>query len=848
MQDMVKEPRILETDVYGGPGSKAYAKIGYIGLTESYTKQWDEYGYQFIEYTAQNGTKKRGYIAGGSSAATYPSKFATGCRGTANGSGTVTVYWYPEANDNCYFGRLSSGETFTYLEYDSTKDMQFIEYSTGGGTKRGYIRTSDGTPQNDTILAKSKGDISTYTTPGGGKDGYLYEEEYCVILAQSKKYYSIEYNTVTGRKVAFVPKTDLTVIGSISKVPSAPNSESNTTMLKNQNVYGGPSDRIYASIGSVDANEEVTIIHVDGNYCYIQYYTSTTYKRGYVPISSVADVPNDKLEHPVTYTNGYYMKSFAATNVYSAPDSTSATLGSVYALEGVTYLGTTEGIFAFVEYSSVAGPKRGFIYAAHLFKTYENSGFGKCNADTDVYYAPGSVKIGTIYDDEYICILNQDDQRNIYYIEYNSSNGRKRGYASCDTITRFREEEALDIVVINTDDSPNQSSKVAQKVYSGPSEAYYSVGSIMQNEIVKYLGADSGMAFIQYNFAGGYKRGYVPANTLEDAIINKPVVTAGMLELGTIEGISPTLLGPSGQGYHIYCYILGNENASKQMILNFAIHGHEDFRDKQEQDGYELTKLARSLIADLAHSNLNGWCIRIIPALNPDGILYKHSENDRHVDTIYEFEDDCNGKGRHNTVDLNWDNAENIDWNQIIGQINNVNWDDLNGALQQLNLSYTETYDGIDMNRCFPFHESNGWTYNTGNDFSQIGQRNYIGNTALRAKEALYLWALINKVAVMPGVTNKVFIDTHGWTQQIISSDENIKKYFKSSFSQNELKTLEKGEGYVARYAQDLGFRSCLFEFPHPIEGISNYNFNYIEAKGFLDPYIEAIKSIINEK
>ena len=120
MQDMTKEPRILEKDVYGGPGSKAYAKIGYIGLTESYTKKWDEYGYQFIEYTAQNGTKKRGYISGGSSAATYPGEFITGCRGTANGSSTVTVYWYPEANDNCYFGRLSGGETFTYLEYDKT--------------------------------------------------------------------------------------------------------------------------------------------------------------------------------------------------------------------------------------------------------------------------------------------------------------------------------------------------------------------------------------------------------------------------------------------------------------------------------------------------------------------------------------------------------------------------------------------------------------------------------------------------------------------------------------------------------------------------------------------------------
>ena len=54
-----------------------------------------------------------------------------------------------------FWGRLSGGETFTYLKYDPTKDMQFIEYSTGGGTKRGYVRTSDGTPQSNTILAKS---------------------------------------------------------------------------------------------------------------------------------------------------------------------------------------------------------------------------------------------------------------------------------------------------------------------------------------------------------------------------------------------------------------------------------------------------------------------------------------------------------------------------------------------------------------------------------------------------------------------------------------------------------------------------------------------------------------------
>ena len=50
------------------------------------------------------------------------------------------------------------------------------------------------------------------------------------------------------------------------------------------------------------------------------------------------------------------------------------------------------------------------------------------------------------------------------------------------------------------------------------------------------------------------------------------------------------------------------------------------------------------------------------------------------------------------------------------------------------------------MNRCYPFKNSDGiWTYNKEDKFINKG-RNYIGNSALRAKEALYLWALINKI------------------------------------------------------------------------------------------------------
>ncbi len=722
-------------DAFGGPGSKAYAKIGYLDPVEFYKLLWEEYGYKFIEYTSNDtGSKKKGYISGGSSAATYPGGFATGCWGTANGSSTVTVYWYPEANDNCYFGRLSGGETFTYLEYDPAKDMQFIEYSTGGGTKRGYIRTSDGTPQSNTILAKAKGDISTFTTPGGGNDGYLYEEEYCIILAQSKYYYSIEYNTVTGRKVAFVLKSNLTAIGSLSKVPSVQDPGSNAIMRANQAVYGGPSSRIYASIGSVDANEEVSILHQDENYCYIQYYTSTSYKRGYVPTVSIADYPSNVPDKTGTYTHGYYMRSLTATNVYSAPDSTSAALGSVYANEGVTYLGVTEGIFAFVEYSSMAGTKRGFIHLAHLFKTYEKTGFGRCRADTNVYYAPESAKIGEIYANEYVCILN-------------------------------------------------------------------SASSIVTDDDLRMT--------------------------------------------NNIPGATCKYFDTSGEKREISYYIVGNENAPKQMILNFAIHGHEDPAGRLEQDGYELTKLAVKLTKKLGESvNINGnlgeWCVYIIPALNPDGIIYKHGATDPH-----DAANNCNGKGRHNTVDLNWN--QTVDWNNIMNRIGEIDWDNIHQALSYFSLEYTQSNEGIDMNRCYPFKNSEGiWTYNKEDKFINKG-RNYIGNSALRAKEALYLWALINKI-YNKQPKDKVFIDTHGWTNQIISGDKDIEDAFRSVFEHHGSGILTNGTGYVALYAHNLGFRSCLFEFPGMDTLLSSYNFNFIETKGWDELYINAIEIILGLK
>lgn len=73
------------------------------------------------------------------------------------------------------------------------------------------------------------------------------------------------------------------MIGDASNVPDDSGISSNAAMSVSSTVYGGPSTKIYASIGSVSAGEEVNVICREGSFYYIRYYTATSYKCGYVP-------------------------------------------------------------------------------------------------------------------------------------------------------------------------------------------------------------------------------------------------------------------------------------------------------------------------------------------------------------------------------------------------------------------------------------------------------------------------------------------------------------------------------------------------------------------------------------
>lgn len=253
--------------------------------------------------------------------------------------------------------------------------------------------------------------------------------------------------------------------------------------------------------------------------------------------------------------------------------------------------------------------------------------------------------------------------------------------------------------------------------------------------------------------------------------------------------------GESGQGKELVYYKIGKEDAKNVMILNFAIHGYED---AFAQDGYELVLVAHKLIKYLSDNikivNDNNWCIYIIPTSNPDGVTYKYGA----------ITGNCNGIGRKTYYILNKD-----------------------GILDE---------GGIDLNRCFPYNKAGGFKKYT-------DERNYNGSEPMMAKEAVALNEFILDSAKRKASGNKIFIDIHGWTNQIITTENNyiytaLNKQFRYDY-RTELNG-KRAYGYVSYWALKNGYDSCLFEFPSDVSKRGD-----VSKKGYDTKFINAIKDIL---
>ena len=246
------------------------------------------------------------------------------------------------------------------------------------------------------------------------------------------------------------------------------------------------------------------------------------------------------------------------------------------------------------------------------------------------------------------------------------------------------------------------------------------------------------------------------------------------------ELLETIVFGQSGEGRDMIAYRIGTgENV---MILNFAIHG---FEDHWAADGAELVYLGQKVRASLENEaervDRLGWTVYVIPCANPDGVAAGWTNN---------------GPGRCTTTML--DTAGNL----IYGM-------------------------GIDLNRCF----ETGYRRHTSN-------RNYNGTAPLQALEALRLKEFVIQ---HEGSGKNIHIDTHGWTQQILTSNPSgvLSQTFHRYFPRNSLNYLG-GDGYFTAYTRSLGYDSCLFEFPRDVSSYLDFY-----TSGYIDKYIGVIWDLL---
>lgn len=268
--------------------------------------------------------------------------------------------------------------------------------------------------------------------------------EMVYLLGQSAGWYHIQYlvGSTGKQKSGFVPKSSVTNI-----VASTPvHEEILTGGYRYANaqviVYSCDDLDIAVSIGTIFEGEGITLIYdykysdpsKNYNISYIEFSTSSGTKRGYIYTSHINNA---------SY-NTSVARVISISPAYSGPDSSYVKLGGVYYNEYVSIL-AKKGDWAFVEYNTTSGRKRGFMsynnlsncnYPVNGYQDFANiSSLKKATQELTVYGGPDSdyATIGTIFNQEVISTL--ETERGYTYIEYSTASGAKRGYVNSSYLT-----------------------------------------------------------------------------------------------------------------------------------------------------------------------------------------------------------------------------------------------------------------------------------------------------------------------------------------------------------------------------------------------------------------------------
>lgn len=543
------------------------------------------------------------------------------------------VYFGPD--DTIYPHQNSSvgpNESVTILWKEGS--WYYIEYYSGSYKKRMYIQTDklssiSGTVSSKTIIEASRiakaatvycgpGDNSTYVVAGS-----VDENEAVTYLSYTENSYSLIEYSITGgqKKRAYISSEKL----------SAVDSSLTETMSSDEDVYyGAGGSSIYAKIGTLDAGDNVKVIFREGDWFMVEYLPTgaTTYKRGFVPKTSVSEYLSMSMSTK-TFIGYLDTPNSSSVNVYSGPSSSKYfQAGTVSNQEGVTVLNYTEDDMLYIEYSTSSGAKRGFVSSSDL-QSKSRGVLGVVSEGGQVYSGPDTnyFNCGAVGVDEYVIILQTESSTDYnydwYFIEYNTSGGRKRGYVDQNKITPRSVTSGLPELSGRSGLAVGNSTGIT--VFYGPGSDYQSIGAIDEERVsvlTSITNDSTAYSYIEYFISSGTaasKRGYVKTSDITTTTLSLQSIPTGSY-------VTEGSYGTSAMGQLLKYYKIGYGSLSAFVV--FGVHA---FEDCWAADGEELYKIARNFIVNTIQNptgfDMSKWSVYVIPMANPDGLHYGWTNN-----------------------------------------------------------------------------------------------------------------------------------------------------------------------------------------------------------------------------
>ena len=421
--------------------------------------------------------------------------------------------------------------------------------------------------------------------------------------------------------------------------------EINATATVYTNVYAGPSDSTYASIGSIDMGEGVVVLGESLGWFHIRYFitNSNQEKTGYVPKSYIFYTGSTGEED----FYGEFCYARAKTEIRSTQNFSESVpgFGTIGQYEGMTLLYSYEyfgNVISFVEYSTSNGTKRGYMYESEIVKPLSNqSCVVRATARKVTYSGPDSsvyTDLGAIGVNELAAVLAKEGDW--LYIEYNTNSNRKRGYITTSDIVYYHRPSLFPDFYRTTnagkkDDNAWVTSR--EDVYAGPNTTYANIGAVNNEHIINYKttsGSNAPLTYIEYWLTGTStkKAGYIATNNI---ITQNPgqqpderhltIITQTYNHFSTRE-----IYGKTQLGRDLYYYKAGS--GANHLFLVFAQHGWEDGLKPDGTyfagDGDALIRISKNFIerfeatdSSTINEILKKWTIFVFPGINLDGIV-----------------------------------------------------------------------------------------------------------------------------------------------------------------------------------------------------------------------------------